>query len=153
MTIVSVQNIQEKCPDITILHNITFSRPRCEISSLHSLEPNKNQILCRQGILGLEMSTISKRRETKLRSQPFLYSKRNEPVYSEILKDRSEANSAYCKTLKDRNRTMSAYYDQQCQQYGNRSWQIFYIEAKQTLLISDLVQIEAKRALLPFLHL
>ncbi len=38
----------------------------------------------------------------------FFLSKQNEPAYSEILKDRSEANSAYYNTLKDRSETMSA---------------------------------------------
>jgi hypothetical protein len=37
MTIISVQNLKEKCHVIMFLRDITFSRPRCEISSLHSL--------------------------------------------------------------------------------------------------------------------
>ncbi len=56
MTVIGDQNLSEKCHDIMFLCDITFSRPLYEgdVKFFRRIrkEPNKNQILCGQGILG-----------------------------------------------------------------------------------------------------
>ncbi len=56
MTIISVQNLLEKCHNKMFLRGIAFSRPLSDedvkfCRRIRS-EPNKNKILCGQGILG-----------------------------------------------------------------------------------------------------
>ena len=56
MTIISVQNLLGKCHNKTILRDIAFSRPlyigNVKFFRRILQEPNKNKILCGQGILG-----------------------------------------------------------------------------------------------------
>ncbi len=52
MTIISVQNVLEKCHNKTFLHNIAFSRPLYDRDVAAFARNQKNKILCGQGILG-----------------------------------------------------------------------------------------------------
>ena len=52
MTIISVQNLKENCHDKTFLGDKSFLTHNVKFCRCIRKEPNKNQILCGQGILG-----------------------------------------------------------------------------------------------------
>jgi hypothetical protein len=62
MTIISIQNVLEKCHNKKFLHDKAFSHPLYgrDVKFCRRIrqEPNKNKILCGQGILGWKKSFL-----------------------------------------------------------------------------------------------